>query len=126
MLKLPEIIDYELRRNLELEGLGKSINLLNQFRSRDQIIYLESEHLVRAAELWAWCRKKGLTTTENKGVDIDVILISQTESLKEFFDEVIILTIDVGDLAVFRDWGIQIWDWRTALQDCNNGVINFV
>jgi toxin FitB len=100
--------------------------LLNQFRSRDQIVYLESENLVRAAELWAWCRKKGLATTENKGVDIDVILISQAESQKQFFEEVIILTIDVGDLSIFCDWGIKIWDWSSALEDCDNGVINLL
>jgi toxin FitB len=72
---VPEIIDYELRRNLELENFQKSISLLSRFQQRRQFIWLESEDLIRAAELWAWCRKKGSPTTENKGIDIDVILV---------------------------------------------------
>jgi hypothetical protein len=47
-LRLPEIVDYELRRNFELEDFIKSISLLNQFRRRDQLLYLESDNLVRA------------------------------------------------------------------------------
>jgi toxin FitB len=123
---VPEIIDYELRRNLELENLQKSISLLSQFQQRRQLISLESEDLIRAAELWAWCRKQGSTTTENKGIDIDVILVSQALSRKDFFNKVVILTIDTGDLSVFCDLGLHLWDWKNALTECNRGEVTFL
>jgi hypothetical protein len=123
---VPEIIDYELRRNFELENLQKSISLLSQFHQRDQLILLESEDLIRAAELWAWCRKQGSTTTENKGIDIDVILVSQALSQKNNFDKVVILTIDIGDLSVFCDLGLHLWDWKNALTDCDLGKVDFI
>jgi hypothetical protein len=119
-------LDYELRRNLKLEGLDKSINLLSQFQSRSQLTYLRSEDLIRAAELWAWCRKQGAATTENKGIDIDAILISQALSQKESFEKVVILTIDIGDLSVFCDFGIELWDWKNALADCDSRKVDFL
>ena len=38
-VKVPEIIDYELRRNFELERFEKSLSLLNQFQKRNQILW---------------------------------------------------------------------------------------
>ena len=123
---VPEIIDYELRRNLELEGLRKSVNLLSQFQRRDQILRLESQDLIEAAELWAWCRRRGKPTTENRGLDIDVILVAQSLSQLSRFDKVVILTVDIGDLSVFSDLGILLWDWETALTDCESRKVNFL
>lgn len=126
ILYLPEIIDYELRRNLELEGFSKSINLLDQFRQRHQILWLESDDFLKAAELWSWCRKEGYATTENKGIDIDVILVSQALSQLRNFYKVIILTADIGDLSIFCELEINLWNWKTALADCELGRFDFL
>ena len=57
---------------------------------------------------------------------MDVILVSQALSQLNLFDQVVILTIDIGDLSVFREWGIFLWDWNTALSDCESRQFNFV
>ncbi|MGB7417446.1 MAG: hypothetical protein WA902_24835 [Thermosynechococcaceae cyanobacterium] len=123
VLAVPEIIAYEIRRNFLLEGLSKSIRVLDKYNQRDQFIPLGSEDLILAAELWAWCRKTGKPTTSNARLDIDVILMAQALSQKNFFDEVIIATQNPKHLYLFHNYEISIWEWGQALLDCKRGAI---
>ena len=56
---LPEIVDYELRRNFLLEirrgrtSFARSLQRLDQLRSRMIFLPLNSEAMLKAAELWA-------------------------------------------------------------------------
>ena|SRR6266851_3996046 len=57
---VPEIADYEVRRNLLLEGLTKSVTRLDQLK--EALIYqpLTTEVMLRAAEIWANARRAGM------------------------------------------------------------------
>ncbi|MBD2776196.1 hypothetical protein [Iningainema tapete] len=131
-IKVVEIIDYEIRRELTLGILqGNSISQdavynLNKFRQRKQFIPLESNtDLDLTCELWADLRFKSQGTSNLKNIDIDAILVAQALSQKEYFDEVIIVTANVSDICRFNNFGIKIWDRKQALNDCENQYINF-
>ena len=50
---LPEIADYEVRRNLLLEGLTNSISRLNELKAALTYLPLNTDVMLRAAEFWA-------------------------------------------------------------------------
>ena len=123
-LRIAEITDYELRRELKLQNLHKGINNLNKFDRRREIISLDREALIIAAELWAELRKTAQPTADNKNIDCDVIMVAQALKLRNRFEQIIILTIDIKDLIRFKKFGIEVWDWKQALIDCRYEEIN--
>ena len=74
---LPEIIDYEIRRELLRANRIKGIHRLNLLKS--ELIYLPitTEVMLKAAELWAQVRQEGKPTADNKALNGDVILAAQ-------------------------------------------------
>ncbi len=74
---LPEIADYELRRELLHQDFTKAIERLN--RLKENLIYLplNTQAMLKAAELWAHARKRGQATVDMSALDIDVILAAQ-------------------------------------------------
>lgn len=123
-LRVAEITDYELRRELNLQKLTKGINNLNKFRQRQEIIPLDSESLLVATDLWAELRREAQPTADNKNIDCDVIMVAQALSLAKQFEQIIMLTIDVKDLVRFKKFGVEVWDWKQALSDCKYQEIN--
>ena len=105
---LPEIADYEVRRNFLLEGLTKSVERLDQLK--EVLIYhpLTTAVMVRAAAMWAEARKTGLPTAGDKELDGDVILAAQAEKA-----DAIVATENVCHLARFVD--AQAWRDISAL-----------
>lgn len=124
-LRVAEITDYELRRNLMLKGLRKSINNLNKYRQTQRFIPITSEAMLEACELWAWSRQRGIGTTDIRNIDADVILVAQARSQKDKFEEIIIVTENPKHISRFRHFGIETWDWKQAIHDCKYGSINF-
>jgi hypothetical protein len=125
-IRLPAIIDYESGRNYKLEKLSNSIINLDKFRERHEYLELTDLDLDLAKSLWAYCRSIGKPTTNKDKIDVDVILVAQAISLSEEFSEIIIITSDPRDLSVFQnEYNFQIWDWRTALDDIERGLITF-
>jgi predicted nucleic acid-binding protein len=74
---LPEIVDYELRRNLVLERLARSLARLHQLKITQTYHPLTTAAMLRAAELWADARRHGLPTANPSALDGDVILAAQ-------------------------------------------------
>jgi predicted nucleic acid-binding protein len=66
----------------------------------------------RAAELWADARKAGRPTAGNESLDVDVILLSQAETLD---DEYRIVTTNGNHFATT---GLAL-DWNTELSAFN-------
>jgi predicted nucleic acid-binding protein len=104
---LPEIVDYEIRRELLRARKLSGIRKLNQLKS--EIIYLPitTEVMLKAAELWAEVRNQGKPTADNKALDGDVILASQSILVANRGHEVIIATSNKKHLSVFidaREW----------------------
>jgi len=132
VLRIPEIIDYEIRRELILQDLKgnsearKSLSKLNRYRQTNRLIPLEpSITFTDACELWANLRFNSQPTADIKNIDVDVILVTQALSIKKDFDEIIIVTGNLSDLRRFSHLGIKIWDWKQALHDCKHNSFTF-
>ena len=109
---IPEVIDYELRRELLRAGKTASVALLDSLKTRFYYVPLTTEAMLRAAELWAQARKAGLPTGDPKKLDIDVILAAQalTEAGARGLDsaDTVVATSNVAHLARFVNaalWG---------------------
>ena len=106
---LPEIVDYELRRNFLLEiargrsTFRRSLERLDQLRTTLAFLPLNSEALLHAAELWARVRMKGRPTADRHALDGDVILAAQAIQVGG-----VVVTENVGHLAEFVD----AYTWR--------------
>lgn len=114
-LRVPEIADYELRRELLRVGKQKSINRLDQF-GQPRFIQLTPETMRKAAELWAWVRAKGQTTASNESLDGDVILAAQATLQTKSFDEVVIVTTNLKHISRFQNEKISVCDWQHTLE----------
>lgn len=104
---LPEIIDYEIRRELLRVNKLSGIKKLDQLKS--EIIYLPitTEVILKVPELWASARKQGKPTADNKALDGDVILASQAILVANYEHDVIIATSNKKHLSLFvdaREW----------------------
>lgn len=96
MIIIPEIADYEVRRNLLLAGLKKSVSRLDQLKEVLHYQPLSTAIMLKAAELWALARKQGNPTADPKELDGDVILAAQALQAKA-----VVATENVGHLALF-------------------------
>lgn len=100
---IPEIADYELRRNLILEGFEQSIQRLDQLEANLFYLPIETSVVRKAAQLWAEARKLGKPTADPKELDGDVLLAAQTLSV-----DGVIATENVGHLSMF----VSAKHWR--------------
>jgi predicted nucleic acid-binding protein len=78
---LPEIADYEIRREFLLGNMAQSLTLLDALGVRVEYLPLVTATMRRAAELWARARRTGRPTAPDPALDGDVILAAQAESL---------------------------------------------
>ncbi len=103
---IPEITDYEIRRNLLLADLKKSIVRLDQLKQA--LIYrpINTANMLKAAELWADARKRGKPTADLKELDGDVILAAQARQV-----DAVVATENVGHLALF----IEAKHWKDII-----------
>jgi predicted nucleic acid-binding protein len=104
---VPEIVDYEIRRELLRANKQSGIGKLDQLKS--ELIYLPitTEVMIQAAELWAQVRKQGKPTADDKALDGDVILAAQAMSVTNNDREVIVATSNPKHLSLFvdaREW----------------------
>lgn len=74
---VPEISDYEVRRNLLLEQRTRSVKKLDQLKTTLAYLPLTTDAMLKAAEFWATTRQKGKPTAAEKALDGDVILAAQ-------------------------------------------------
>lgn len=97
---VPEIADYELRRELLRANKAKSVARLDALASGTEYLALTPAAMRRAAELWAQARQQGLPTAADASIDADVILVAQALTLGGSF---VIATTNVGHLSRFAD-----------------------
>jgi predicted nucleic acid-binding protein len=96
---VPEIADYELRRELLRAKKEKGLARLDALASRLEYLPLTTAAMRHAATLWAQARQQGLPTADDKALDGDVILAAQLISLG--VSDVVIATTNVGHLSRF-------------------------
>ncbi len=100
---LPEISDYELRREFLHLEMVKSIRRLDELKIALRYLPLTTQTMLRAAELWARARKQGKSTADPHALDGDMILAAQAEQAGA-----IVATENVGHLALF----VEARSWR--------------
>ena len=98
---IPEIIDYELRRELIQARLARSLRLLDQLLEMFDYLPIDTKIMRQAADFWAQARQAGLATADRHAVDGDVILAAQTVSLGFAPEEVVIATANIGHISRF-------------------------
>ena len=74
---VPEIADYEVRRELIRANKTQGIARLDLIKNTIGYIPISTSIMLKAAELWADARKSGMPTADPKELDCDVILASQ-------------------------------------------------
>ncbi|MEH2395416.1 MAG: hypothetical protein V7K21_28445 [Nostoc sp.] len=116
IIRVPEIADYELRRELLRQGKQKSIDRLNKL-SQICLIPLTPETMRKAAELWAWVRNQGKSTASNDSLDGDVILATQAILQLKSFNQVIVVTTNLKHISRFESEGICVLDWQQTLNE---------
>lgn len=95
---LSEIADYEVRRNLLLEGLTASVERLDQLKETLTYMPLTTRVMLRAAALWAIARRQGQPTADPRALDADVILAAQAVQAGA-----VLATENIGHLSRFVD-----------------------
>jgi len=101
-LIVPEIADFEVRRELIRAGLVQSVQRLDALKAQLTYLPLDTQTMLRAAELWARARSQGIPTADPRELDCDVILAAQAERAGA-----LVVTENVGHLARFvtaRHW----------------------
>jgi len=96
---LPEIADYEVRRELWRANKVRGIERLDALGWLLEYLPLTTAAMRQAARLWAQARQQGQPTAGDKTIDGDMILIGQAAALGEM--DLVIATTNVGHLARF-------------------------
>jgi predicted nucleic acid-binding protein len=100
---VPEVVDFELRRELLRAGKTRSLARLDAFVAAepDRLILLNRKAMLFAAELWAKARRQGLATADPKELDIDVLQAAQLLTAGIDPEQLAVATTNVGHLARF-------------------------
>lgn len=106
---VPEIADYEVRRELLRVNIWSAITRLDQFESVLEFDPITSPAMRRAAAFWATVRQGGRPTADPKELDADCILAAQATLLVDPGDVVTIATSNPGHLARFPGVLAELW-----------------
>jgi hypothetical protein len=106
---IPEIADFEVRREMIRRGARAGLILLDSLASRLAYDPLTTPIMRKAAEFWADVRRRGLPTAGDEGLDADAILAAQAALIGNPGDTVTIATSNSRHLARFP--GIDARDW---------------
>jgi predicted nucleic acid-binding protein len=100
---IPEIADYELRRNMLLEEMLSSLKRLDELKNLLLYMPLTTRVMRKAAEFWAEARKRGKPRGAPEALDGDAILAAQAHEAGA-----VIATENVGDFS----WFVEAKHWR--------------
>jgi predicted nucleic acid-binding protein len=102
---IPEITDYELRRELIRANKLRGLARLDALADSLEYLPLTTKAMRQAAILWAQARQQGQPTAGDATIDGDVILAAQAISLES--ENCVIATTNVGHLA--RYCAAELW-----------------
>ena len=106
---VPEIADYEIRRELIRADKLRGLRTLDVLRSQLLYIPITSAMMLKASEIWAQLRKQGQPTAAPGSLDGDVILAAQALLSAEANGlDPLVATDNIGHLGRM----ISCADWR--------------
>ncbi len=106
---VPEVIDFEVRRELTRLRKTRALARLDEFNSAlpGRYLPINTAAMRRAATLWADVRRRGLPTVDPKELDVDVILAAQVLTAGLPQGETVVATGNVVHLSRYvsaRHW----------------------
>ncbi len=110
---IPEIADYEVRRELIRADKTEGIQSLDLFKQSLEYLPINTEIMLDASRLWAEARKRGKPATNNLALDGDMILVAQARAASRLWaDEstnghTILVTTNIKHLTHFCD--ARLW-----------------
>ncbi len=96
---VPEIADYEVRRELLRANKPRGLALLDTLATKAELLPITTLAMREAARLWALARQQGQPTAGDKTIDADMILAGQALMLG--VSDFVIATTNVGHLSRF-------------------------
>lgn len=96
---IPEIADYEVRRELLRANKVRGIARLDELTNSVEYLPITTAAMRQAAMFWAQARQQGQPTAGDKTIDSDMILAAQAMTLDVV--DVVIATTNVGHLSRF-------------------------
>lgn len=105
LVVIPEIVDYEVRREMVRQSANRQLQELNGLRSRMAYAPLTTPVMRRAADWWAFARSLGQPTAGGRAIDADMILVAQAEAIAD--PNTVIATSNVAHLARF--FPAELW-----------------
>ncbi len=113
LIVLPEIADYEVRRELIRAKKTRGISILDSLKTKLKYLPIDTGMMLEAAQLWAEARDRGKPATNNLALDGDKVLIAQARAGSRLWaDEstnghTILVTTNVKHLTHFCD--ARLW-----------------
>ncbi len=98
---VPEIADYEVRRELLRADKTSGLARLNLIKNTFAYLPITTAVMLRAAEFWAQARKRGKPSADNSALDADVILAAQAAILIDEGSNVVIASSNPRHLQAF-------------------------
>jgi predicted nucleic acid-binding protein len=105
---VPEIADYEVRRELIRAKKAKGVKRLDELKKAIGYLPITTQVMLLAAEFWARARNEGYPTSDDKALDGDVILAAQAQAFDDGSDDIIIATTNIGHLSRFAT--VDVWE----------------
>jgi predicted nucleic acid-binding protein len=109
LVLIPEIVDYEVRRELVRAGATAGLLRLDAHIRRFTLVPLDRPALLRAADLWAHVRNAGVPTAHPHSLDADAILAAQALTAARAGDIVVVATSNVRHLGRFPGIDARLW-----------------
>lgn len=101
---VPEIADFEVRRELLRAGKVRGLRRLNSTVEALRYLPITTGIMRRAAELWAEARRRGRPSADSASLDGDVIIAAAAQFLAAALgDSVVVATTNVRHFEMFVD-----------------------
>jgi predicted nucleic acid-binding protein len=107
VIAIPEIADYEVRRELIRANRIAGIARLDELKQEFRYLPITTDIMLRAAEYWAKVRRQGIPTAPDLVLDADVILAATSAEQVARGDDVVIATTNPRHLS--RLAPAQLW-----------------
>jgi predicted nucleic acid-binding protein len=104
---IPEVADYEVRRELLRAGKDRGLARLDALKRLLGYTPITTAAMLRAAEFWAAARRMGRQSANDTSLDADMILAAQAACLDCPGDDVVIAMTNVRHLTLFAS--ARVW-----------------